>query len=177
MSRLGKYEAKDFISQTQLKDRINELGQQITKDYANEELVMLGVLKGSFIFLADLARAIDLPIEIEMIGLSSYLNGVKSSGKVNITTELTCSLKDKHVLIVEDIFDTGLTMEFLLKHLAKYEAKSLKICCLLKKQIKNQADIKIDYCGFEIPDEFVIGYGLDVAEKLRNLPMISILQH
>lgn len=176
MSKLGKYQIKDFISQEQIQERIKSLGQEITNHYKDESIVMLGVLKGSFIFLADLCRSIDLPAQIEFIGLSSYKDQTTSSGKITITNKLSASLKDKHVLIVEDIYDTGLTLKFLLEHLKEHSPKSLKICTLLKKQIPTQIDLPIDFYGFTIPSEFVVGFGLDVAEDLRHLPMISILQ-
>lgn len=176
MSKLGKHQIKDFISQEQIQAKVKSLGEKITKTYQGESIVMLGVLKGSFIFLADLCRNVDLPVELEFIGLSSYKDQTTSSGKITITSPLSTSIKDKHILIVEDIFDTGLTLKFLLEHLEQYAPKSLKICTLLKKELASQIPLTIDFYGFSIPNEFVVGYGLDVAEHLRHLPMISILQ-
>jgi hypoxanthine phosphoribosyltransferase len=177
MSALAKeFAIEELISSQVIQDKVKELGQQITAYYKNqpEPLVLLGVLKGSIIFLADLCRAIDLPCEIEMMGVSSYGEATKSSGVVRITQDLTRPVKGKHVLIVEDIFDTGLTMKYLCENLKAREPKSIKVCTLLKKDIIRQVEIDLDFIGFTIPDKFVVGYGLDVAERLRNLPMIGI---
>ncbi|HXW52902.1 MAG TPA: hypoxanthine phosphoribosyltransferase [Myxococcota bacterium] len=167
-----------LISQQKIADRVKELGEQVTLHYANvsDPLVLLGVLKGSVIFLADLVRTIDLPLEMEMIGVSSYGEATTSSGVVRITQDLERPIKHKHVLIVEDIFDTGLTIKYLVDNLASREPKSIKICTLLKKDATSRVDIKPDFIGFTIPDAFVVGYGLDVAERYRNLPMVAIYQ-
>lgn len=167
-----------LISKETIANRVIELGSAIKAHYENqsEPLVLVGVLKGSIIFLADLVRAIDLPLEIEMMGVSSYGEATKSSGVVRITQDLVRPIKDKHVLIVEDIFDTGLTLKYLVDNLGSREPKSVRVCTLLKKETSNQADMQLDYVGFTIPDEFVVGYGLDVAERYRNLPMIAIFK-
>lgn len=165
-----------LIDEETISDKVRELGSVIHQQYQHEKesVVLIGVLKGSFIFLADLVRAIDLPIQIEMMGLSSYGAATESSGVVRITQDLTKPIKDKHVIIVEDIFDTGLTLKYLVGNLSSRGPKSIKVCTLLKKQISNQADVKLDFVGFEIPDKFVVGYGLDVADRFRNLPMVAI---
>lgn len=170
------YPITELISEAQIKQRVAELGRTISEYYKDlpEGLVLIGVLKGSIIFLADLCRAIDLPLELEMMGVSSYGEATKSSGVVRITQDLTRPIKNKHVLIVEDIFDTGLTMKYLSENLKAREPKSIKNCTLLKKNTPKQAQIALDFVGFEIPNEYVVGYGLDVAERLRNLPMIGI---
>lgn len=167
---------RELISTQKISERVFELGATIAAHYkdTSEPLVLIGVLKGSIIFLADLCRAIDLPLEIEMMGVSSYGEATKSSGVVRITQDLTRPIKGKNVLIVEDIFDTGLTIKYLIDNLHAREPNSIKVCTLLKKQTVNQADIPIDFIGFTIPDEFVVGYGLDVAERFRNLPSIAI---
>lgn len=170
------YKIEELIGETQIKHRVKELGEMIKATYQDlpEDLVLIGVLKGSIIFLADLCRAIDLPLELEMMGVSSYGEATKSSGVVRITQDLARPIKDKHVLIVEDIFDTGLTMKYLCENLKARGPKSIKICTLLKKNTPQQIKMDIDFVGFEIPNEFVVGYGLDLAERLRNLPLIGI---
>ena len=158
-----------------LSQRIRQLGEQITADYsADEPLVMVGVLKGSFLFLADLCRAVDLPVEIDFLGLSSYGDSEQSSGVVRVTQDLSRSIEGKHVIVVEDIVDTGLTMAYLLENLATRNPASVKIASLLHKPARTKVDIPIDYLGFEIPDRFVIGYRLDSQNKLRNLPFIGV---
>ncbi len=164
-----------LISEEQLQERIHELGAQIKEDYADsQELLLIGVLKGCFLFLADLVRAIDLPISVDFLGLSSYGNSTKSSGVVRMTQDLSKSIKDLDVLIVEDIVDTGLTMKYLLDNLSTRRPRSLKVASLLHKPARAKVQVPIHYLGFTIPDKFVIGYGLDYAERLRNLPFIGI---
>lgn len=167
---------EELISADAIRERVKALGQEIYKDYEEkaDTLVLIGVLKGSIIFLADLCRAIALPLELEMMGVSSYGEETTSSGVVRITQDLVRPIKNKHVIIVEDIFDTGLTLKYLMENLNAREPKSVRICSLLKKKTKNQINLPIDYLGFTIEDNFVVGYGLDVAERLRNLPMIGI---
>lgn len=166
----------EFISKEAIAEKVRELGLAIRAHYEplHEPLVLIGVLKGSIIFLADLARAMDMPLEIEMMGVSSYGEATKSSGVVRITQDLVRPIKDKHVLIVEDILDTGLTLKYLVDNLRAREPKSIKSVTLLKKQTDNQIDIQTDFVGFTIPDKFVVGYGLDVAERYRNLPMVAV---
>ena len=165
-----------MFSKEEIDARIKVLGQRITEDYlaSDRPVVLIGVLKGSFLFLADLCRAIDLPIEIDFLGLSSYGDEQESSGVVRMTQDLSRSIQGKHVLVVEDIIDTGLTMEYLLKNLKTRQPESIKIASLLSKPARAQVNVHIDYLGFEIPDRFVIGYGLDYANLFRNLPFIGV---
>lgn len=176
MSIINNPQIIELISEEKIAHRVKMLGQEIESVYhsIDEPLVLIGVLKGSIIFLADLARSIDLPLELEMMGVSSYGEATQSSGVVRITQDLVRPIKGKHVLIVEDIFDSGLTLKYLVDNLSSREPKSVRVCTLLKKQTQGQVNIKLDFIGFTIPDEFVVGYGLDVAEKFRNLPMIAI---
>src|SRR5881275_159340 len=162
--------AKDvdqMFSEEQIARRVRELGAQIERDYQGKELVLLGVLKGSYIFISDLARAIDLPLSVDFIGLSSYGEATESSGVVKITSDLTKPIEGKHVIVVEDIVDTGLTMRYLLDNLMTRHPASVKICALLSKPSRARARIPIRYLGFEVPDRFVVGYGLDAGEKFR----------
>jgi hypoxanthine phosphoribosyltransferase len=162
-----------LISEADLRARVAEMGRDITRDYADRNLVVIGVLKGSFIFLADLARAIDLPLAIDFIGISSY-QGTRSTGVVQITSDLTRSIEGKDVLLVEDIVDTGLTMKYLLENLGTRRPASIRIAALLEKPARAQVKIPVDYRGFVIGDEFVVGYGLDWDGKLRNLPYVGV---
>ncbi len=179
MSMLNGKNIKVFISQDQLKSRIAELGKMITAEYAHltEPLVIVTVLKGSVIFMADLCREIDWPTKIEFIGVSSYGDATFSSGVVQITQDLTRPIKDMHVLVVEDIVETGLTTRYLLDNLATRGPASVKLCSLLEKPNKNNGNTKIDFLGFSIADDFVVGYGLDLAEVYRNLPFVGIMQN
>jgi len=164
-----------FISKEQIQERIAKLGKQIEKKYSElkEPLILIGVLKGSLIFLSDLCRAIDLPVELEFMGVSSYGNATESSGIVQITQDLTRSIKGRHILLVEDIVDTGLTAKYLLKNFKTREPASVALCSLLEKPDKNKNKIKIDFLGFSIDDDFVVGYGLDLAGIYRNLSYIG----
>ncbi len=164
-----------LISEDKIRARIAELGAQITKDYADtgHDLVVLCVLKGSFIFTADLVRAIHLPLRCEFIGIRSYGDETKSSGEVQITADLTHPIQDKHVIVVEDIIDTGLTAHFLLELLSSRHPASVKLCSLLHKPDRAEKHVNIDYLGFTVPNKFVVGYGLDVAQQYRNLPFIG----
>ncbi len=176
MSVFTDQRLQELISRSDIATRVAELGSMITAHYraSAEPLVLVGVLKGSILFLADLCRAIDLPVELEMMGVSSYGEATRTSGVVRITQDLVRPIKDKHVLIVEDIFDTGLTLKYLVENLHARDPKSIKICTLLKKQGTAKVDVPLDFVGFTIPDEFVVGYGLDVAERFRNLPMLAV---
>ena len=163
-----------LIPSEQLAQRVRDLGRKIERDYEGKDLVLLGVLKGSYIFISDLARSIDLPLAVDFIGLSSYGEATESSGVVKITSDLSKPIEGKHVLVVEDIVDTGLTMRYLLDNLATRHPASVKLCTLLHKPARARTKIPIDYLGFEIEDRFVVGYGLDAAEKYRNVPFIGI---
>ena len=168
---------KVLLTQKQIKDRVKELGEQITNDYKGKELIVISVLKGSVIFVADLIRAIDLDVKIDFMSVSSYHSGVKSSGVVKFLKDLDIDIEGCDILIVEDILDSGLTLSYLRDLLIKRNPKSIKIATLLDKVDKRKTDIKADYVGFEIPDEFVVGYGLDYDERYRNLPYIGVLDY
>ncbi|RMH44847.1 MAG: hypoxanthine phosphoribosyltransferase [Deltaproteobacteria bacterium] len=164
-----------LISEADLQRRVAELGEQITTDYRDvgHDLVLLGVLKGSFIFLADLCRHVHLPHTVDFIGLKSYGDETESSGVVQITQDLTRPIEGKHVLVVEDIVDTGLTIEYLMDNLRTRHPATIKLCSLLHKPDRAVHDVRIDYLGFTIPNKFVVGYGLDVAQRYRNLSFIG----
>lgn len=170
-------ELEVLIPAERIAARVKEIGAQIERDYQGKELVLLGVLKGSYIFISDLARAIDLPLAVDFIGLSSYGEATESSGVVKITSDLSKPIEGKHVVIVEDIVDTGLTMRYLLDNLATRHPVSVKLCTLLHKPSRARTRIPIDYLGFQIEDRFVVGYGLDNAEKYRNVPFIGVMKH
>jgi hypoxanthine phosphoribosyltransferase len=165
-----------LYSREAVQKRVAEIAAQIQSDHQGKELVLVGVLKGAFMFVADLARHIDLPLSIDFVGLSSYGEATESSGVVKITSDLTKPIEGKHVVIVEDIIDTGLTMRYLLDNLATRRPASVKICTLLQKPSRSRTRIPIDYLGFTVPDLFVVGYGLDAGERYRNLPFIGVLK-
>lgn len=161
----------------QIAERIATLGEQITADYAGKELVLVGVLKGSCIFLADLMRVTDLPLTIDFMSVSSYKDGTKSTGDVEILKDLSNSIRDKHVIIVEDIVDTGLTLTRLVEILGSRGAASIKIATFLDKpEPRIKTELVVDYTGFVIPNKFVVGYGLDAAGRYRNLPFIAVVK-
>ncbi len=164
-----------LISAERIAERVAALGAQITKDYRDKSLVIVCVLRGSFVFAADLARAIGLPLKIEFLGVQSYGEDTESSGVVRITLDLKTPIADEHVLVVEDIVDTGLTLNYLLDHLGMQSPASVRVCSLLHKPARARVDIPIDYLGFTIDDVFVVGYGLDVAHYHRNLPYVAEL--
>lgn len=168
---------KVLISEAQIQQRIQELAQEITEHYHGKPLTVLAILKGSFIFFADLIRAIDLPLHCEFMGVSSYGAKAVSSGEVKVTLDLTEPLHGKHVLIVEDIVDSGITLQYLMNHLKARKPASMRVCTLLFKPQSLVCDLKLDYTGFKIGSEFVVGYGLDYAERFRQLPYIGILEH
>jgi hypoxanthine phosphoribosyltransferase len=165
---------KVLIDSERLQARVRELGQQITRDYAGKNLHLLGVLKGACVFLSDLMRAIDLPLSLDFIGISSYGTATKSSGEVRITKDLDVSLAGKDVLVVEDIIDTGLTLNYMVNIFRSREVSSLAIAALLDKPERHEIQIDAKYLGFTIPNHFVVGYGLDVGELYRNLPFIAV---
>jgi hypoxanthine phosphoribosyltransferase len=168
-------EILELISAAAIAERVAELGARITADYREhgDDLILLGVLKGSVIFLADLCRAIDLPLSLEFMGIASYGDDTDSSGVVQITSDLTKPIAGKHVLIVEDIMDTGLTAHYLIDNLITRHPASVKLCALLHKPERTEREVPIDYLGFTVPNKFVVGYGLDAAQKYRNLPFIG----
>ncbi|MFN0141632.1 MAG: hypoxanthine phosphoribosyltransferase [Pyrinomonadaceae bacterium] len=164
-------------SEDEIKTRVAELGEQITRDYAGKDLVLVSVLKGSCIFLADLMRVIDLKLTIDFMAVSSYKDGTKSTGDVEILKDLSNPIRDKHVLVVEDIIDTGLTLSRLLDILGSRGAASIKLASFLDKpEPRIKTELKIDYTGFVVPNKFVVGYGLDAAGRYRNLPFIAIVK-
>lgn len=163
----------EFISEAKIQTRVKELAAMINKDYAGQEVVIVGVLNGSFIFCADLFRQIKVPCQIEFVSLSSY-EGTESSGEVSFRMDVKQSLVGKNVILVEDIVDTGLTISFLLKHMKLKNLKSLKLCSLLLKRARLKVEVPIDYLGFDIEDKFVIGYGLDFDGRYRELPYIGV---
>lgn len=158
-----------LIDSPSIQQRVREMGEEITRDYAGKNLMMIGILKGSFIFMADLVRAIDLPLAVDFMAVSSYGMSTRSSGVVKIVKDLDDSLDGRHVLVVEDIVDTGLTLNYIYSHVKSRGATTVKICTLLDKVSRRQITVPVHYKGFEIPDEFVVGYGLDVEELYRNL--------
>jgi len=165
-----------LFSENELAIRVKELGAQLTSDYDGEEILMIGVLRGAIIFMADLARAIQLPVAFDFMAVSSYGASTTSTGVVRILKDLDEEVEGKHILIVEDIIDSGLTLNYLLENLKSRNPRSIKICTLLNKPDRRKSNVPVDYNGFIIPDHFVVGYGLDYAGKYRNLPFIGILK-
>ena len=164
-----------LLSEKQLLERVRELGEQISADYLDKDLVVVCVLRGSFIFVSDLVRSIKIPLAVDFISISSYGSGTTSSGVVRFLKDLDEEISGRHVLVVEDIIDTGTTLKYLLENLQTRKPASIKVCTLLSKPERRKVEIEIDYNGFVVPDHFVVGYGLDYAEKYRNLPYIGIL--
>src|SRR3954467_4165670 len=160
----------------QIQTRVAEMGAEIARDYAGQTPLLIGVLKGAYIFLSDLVRATDLRLGVEFMAISSYGSGMRSSGEVRIVKDLDVPVDGRDILIVEDIVDTGLTLSFLIGSLHQRGAKSVRLAALLDKHERRERDVKIDYCGFQIPDAFVVGYGLDYAERYRNLPYIAVIK-
>lgn len=165
-----------LLTQEQLAARVKELGDQISKDYQGKEILMIGILRGAVIFMADLARAVKVPVALDFMAVSSYGQSTSSSGIVRILKDLDEEVQGKHLLIVEDIIDSGLTLKYLLENLKSRNPASIKICTLLNKPERRKAEVPVEYNGFTIPDNFVVGFGLDYAEKYRNLPFIGILK-
>jgi len=166
---------KVLLTEAELDERIHELGERISADYKGKDLLMVSILKGSVVFMADLMRAVSIPCEIDFMYVSSYGSGAKTSGVVKIVKDLDIDLSGRDLLIVEDILDSGLTLSYVKKILLDRHPASVRICTLLDKPDRRQADIAADYKGFEVPDEFVVGYGLDYNERYRNLPYIGAL--
>jgi len=165
-----------LFSQEEIKRRVNELGDAITRDYAGKDLLVIGILKGSVIFLADLLRAIDVELNIDFMAVSSYGAYSESSGVVRILKDLNKSIEGRHVLVVEDIVDTGLTLHYLLDILKAREPASIEVCVFLDKPSRRKIQVQVRYSGFNVADEFVVGYGLDFDERYRNLPEVCILK-
>lgn len=167
--------AEVLVSEADLQAKVRELGARIASDYAGKDLLLISVLKGGFIFLADLCRAITLPLTIDVMAVSSYGPGARPLGVVKILKDLDESITGREVLVVEDVIDTGLTLSYLLRNLQPRAPASLNVCVLLDKRARRIADLPIAYRGFEIPDKFVVGYGLDFAQRYRNLPFVATL--
>jgi hypoxanthine phosphoribosyltransferase len=166
---------RPIVTQEEMRARIKELGKQIANDYVGRDLVLVGVLKGAYAFYADLARAIRIPMRVDFLIVTSYGSQSKTSGKVKVVTELTEDIKGKDVLLVEDIVDSGLTVQYLIKTLSKHKPKSIKVCTLLSKPERRTIEVPLDYIGFKIPNKYVVGYGLDYQQKYRNLPYLAVL--
>jgi len=168
--------AKVLIAEDELQARIRELGTCITEDYEGRDLLLICVLKGGVMFLSDLMRTINMPVSIDFMATSSYGGGTETSGVVRILKDLDAAIEGRHVLIVEDIIDTGHTLGYLLRLLEQRQPASVRVCTLLNKPERREEDIRVDYIGFDIPNEFVVGYGLDFNELYRNLPYIGVLR-
>lgn len=167
---------KVLYSQEALAKRVAELGEQITKDYAGEKLLVIGILKGSNMFMSDLVRHIRLPLKLDFMVVSSYGDATESSGVVRIIKDLEQSVEDYHLLIIEDIIDSGLTLSYLKENLMTRKPKSIEICTLLDKPSRRKQNVDVKYVGYEVPDEFIVGYGIDYAEYYRNLPYVGVLK-
>ena len=172
---MSRIYGKPLVTQEEMRARIKELGREIADDYQDKDLVLIGILKGAFAFFADLVRAIRLPIQIDFLIVTSQMKSGGASGKVNVKTDLTEEIKGRHVLLVEDIVDSGWTVDHLMKRLRKRKPKSIEVCALLSKPVRRQVDVKVQYVGFEIPNQYVVGYGLDYQQKYRNLPYLAVL--
>lgn len=168
--------AEVLLTKEQIAKKVAELGAQISEDYKDKNLLMVGILKGSVVFMSDLMKEITIPARIDFMSVSSYGSGVKTSGVVKIIKDLDIPLQGYDVLIVEDILDSGLTLHYIIDLLKSRNPKSVKVCTLLDKPYSRRVEVKTDYHGFEIPDKFVVGYGLDYAEKYRNLPFVGVLK-
>lgn len=166
---------KPIVTQEQMRTRIREMGRQISIDYAGKDLVLVGVLKGAYAFYADLARAIRIPVRVDFIIVTSSKSRIKTAAKVRLATELTEEITGKDVLLVEDIVDSGLTAQYLLKVLGKKKPRSINVCTLLNKQDRRIADVRVEYVGFTVPNQYIVGYGLDYRQKYRNLPYLAVL--
>ena len=165
-----------LVSEAELAERVSALGERISADYEGRDLLLIGVLKGAVLFIADLMRSIEVPCEIDFMAVSSYGSATDSSGVVRILKDLDAAITDRDVLIVEDIIDSGLTLHYLMKNLRARDPRSLEVCALLTKPERRRVEIPIRYVGFEIPDKFAVGYGLDHAQRHRNLPYVAVMQ-
>ena len=165
-----------LVSEAQLRQRVIELGQEISRDYAGRSLLLIGVLKGAMFFLSDLMRSIEVPVEVDFMAVASYGSATDSSGVVRILKDLDVVIEDRDVLIVEDIVDSGLTLQYLMRNLGSRNPRTLEVCALLTKPARRKVELPTRYVGFQIPDRFVVGYGLDYAERHRNLPFVAVLE-
>ena len=176
MSEFANPNLEILITTEQLQNRINQLGAEIARDYAGKNPLLIGVLKGACTFLSDLMRAADIQLGIEFMAISSYGASMRTSGEVRILKDLDVAIEGRHILVVEDIVDTGLTLNYLLANLKSRGAASVKLAALLDKFERREKEVPIDFLGFQIPDKFVVGYGLDYAERYRNLPFIGVVK-
>lgn len=165
-----------LLSEEQIAKRVKELGEQISQDYQDKDVIVLCVLKGACVFFTDLCRAITVHLKMDFMGISSYGDAKKTSGIVRLTKDMDASITDKHILIAEDIMDSGLTLNYLTKLLVERRPASIRVCCLLDKPERRECEITPDYCGFVIPNKFVVGYGLDYKGEYRNLPYVGVLK-
>lgn len=165
-----------LISSAEIESGVTRLATDISRDYLGVNLLLISILKGSFIFTADLIRCLDLPLEVHFVQLSSYGGRMESAGKVQLVQPLHCPIKGRHILVIEDIVDTGITVSFLMEYLAREQPASLKLCALANKPFRRVVPVTIDYLGFTVPDKFIVGYGIDWDEKFRNLPDICALE-
>lgn len=165
-----------MLTPSQIREGVARVARKIARDYAGKDLLLVGVLKGSVVFLADLLRRLDLPCAVDFLSVTSYGTGTKSSGTPRMLMDLKTDPKGRHVLLVEDILDTGLTIRFLLRTLALREARSIRVCAFLDKAENRKVTVQADYVGFRIPNDFVVGYGLDYGERYRNLPYVGVLK-
>ena len=172
----SKAEFHVLFNRHEIETAVRRLASEISKDYRNQNPLLLGVLRGSFVFMADLIRHLDFPLEVDFIGLSSYGSSTQSSGKIKVVKKLETPVRERNVLVVEDIVDTGLTTAFLLQHLQRRKPASVKLCALTEKPSRREVSVNIDYLGFTVPDKFLVGYGLDANQKCRNLPDICYLE-
>ncbi|WP_294188994.1 hypoxanthine phosphoribosyltransferase [uncultured Clostridium sp.] len=165
-----------LLTEEQITNRVKEMGKAISEDYKGKDLIIVGILKGSVIFASELIKNISIPCEIDFMAVSSYGNSTETSGVVRILKDLDHGIEGKDIIIVEDIIDSGVTLDYLLKYLKARKANSIEIVTLLTKPSRRMVDLDVKYCGFEVPDEFLVGYGLDYAERYRNLPYVGILK-
>lgn len=165
-----------LFSEDELRDKVRQMGAKISNDYSGKELILIGVLKGSVIFMSDLLKVITIPCKMDFMAVSSYGTSTETSGVVRILKDLDFEIQGKDILIVEDIIDSGVTLKYLIKYLSARKPNSLEIACLLNKPERRRAEIDVKYLGYDVPDHFLVGYGLDYAEKYRNLPFIGILK-
>ena len=172
---VAKVLAGTLLSTQEIEARVAQLGAQISADYAGKDVLVVGILKGAFVFCADLIRQMDLPVQMDFMAVSSYGASTESSGVIRIVKDLEASVEGRHVLLVEDIVDSGLTLRYLREYMERQNPASLRICVLLDKPTRRKTEVKVDYTGFTIPDEFIVGYGIDYAERYRNLPYIGMI--
>lgn len=170
-----KFDIEVLLSEEQIDQRVSEIAAEISEDFAGEEVMLVGILKGAVIFMADICRKLTVPVELDFMAVSSYGSATVSSGAVQIIKDIEVSIEGKNVIVVEDIVDSGLTLKYLLENLWSRGPANVKTCVLLDKPEARKVDVKIDYMGFEVPNEFAVGYGLDYAQKFRNLPYVGVL--